>query len=287
MTHPNVLQQNLLERVYRSRAPLLDGINRVAPWHAIYRWRTLELLSPFLTSTTRVLDLAAGTGIFGLEVARRVNSLTLLDVLPGMLDTARVNFEAAGLLPDGHGIRFLQHDLTSDDDNDPQIYDLIILTQALNFIAPLDKAFRYAARHLAPDGVFYFDIDTAFRWAVIEALSMRPENALEIAENKRDRDRRIVGTNYFFHDRAQIELALEENGLRATRIQGLCYVSPFVHVFNPSADFLDRDCLDPRAATFLDAGPLSDLRRLDSVFEKQLPPEAAGWMSFEARGVTR
>jgi ubiquinone/menaquinone biosynthesis C-methylase UbiE len=279
-------QRRLLDHVYRRRTPLLDEINKVAPWHALYRARTLELLSPFLTPATRMLDLAAGTGIFGLEAARHVSSLTLLDALQGMLDTARTNFKAAGLLPVGHQIRFLKQDLTEDDDGDSQIYDLIILTQALNFLAPLEKLFQYVVRHLAPTGLFYFDIDTAFRWAVIEALSMRPANALQIAENKRDNDRCIVGTDYFFYDRADIEQALEAAGLRVIKMHGLCYVSPFVHVFNASADFLERDHLDPRAAIFLEPGPLADLRQLDCAFESKLPPEAAGWMSFQVRRVT-
>lgn len=265
---------------------MLDEINKVSPWHAIYRRRTLELLSPFFTPTTRMLDLAAGTGIFGREAAPRVNSLTLVDALPAMLDAARANFEAAGLLPDGHAITFERQDVTADDTDDPRLYDLIILTQALNFIAPLQSLFRYVARHLAPSGLFYFDIDTAFRWAVIEALSMRPENALQIAENKRDKERRIVGADYFFYDRTVIQQALGAAGLSATKIRGLCYVSPFIHVFNASADFLERDRLDPRAAIFLDSGPLADLQRLDRAFEETLPPEAAGWMSFEVRRVT-
>jgi len=278
-------QLTRLEQIYLERGPLLDDINQVAPWHAIYRRRTLELLSVFLTPSTRLLDLAAGTGIFSRALSDRVGSLTLVDALSTMLDKARANFEAAGLLRTEHKIRFLQHDLTSDSDDDDQLYDLVILTQALNFIAAPEKLFRYVARHLAPAGVFYFDIDTAFRWAVIEALSLRVGNALHIAEEKRDIERRIVGAEYFFYDRFDIEQALEAAGLTVSKVRGLCYVSPFVHVFNASADFLVREQLDSRAATFLDPKALSELQRLDRIFEHKLPPEVAGWMSFESRRV--
>jgi ubiquinone/menaquinone biosynthesis C-methylase UbiE len=272
-----------LRRVYQQRAPMLGEINQVAPWHAIYRRRTLELLWPFLTPATRVLDLASGTGIFAHQIADKVKTLTLLDALPLMLDLSRATFAATGLLDNGPEVRFVQHDIESNDTVTLGPHDLILLTQAMNFISQPHKLFAFVERHLSPTGMFHFDIDTAFRWSVIEALSGRVGNALEIALKGQDSERMIVGTDYFFYGREAIMHSLSQAGLAVQNVRGLCYVSPFLHVFNVSADFLNPDHLNPSAAPFLDAANLNTLQQLDEAFESTLPPEAAGWMAFQVR----
>ena len=275
-------QSDLLAQVYRQRAKHLDDINHVSPWHVLYRRKTLKVICSLLPPDARVLDVASGTGIFARQILSRVKSITVLDCLPEMLELSReaiLNSENNKYI---EKVRFVQHNIIQDKEVFFGKHDLIIMTQALNFISDIGKLFNFMAAHLSERGIVYFDVDTMFRWAVIEAFSGHLDNALEIGSNKRDAARMIVGAEYYFYTRAEIEKALAEAGLHLNIIRGICYVSPFAHIFNASADFLRPDLLDSRVVGLLDSAELSKLERLDILFESNLSPEAGGWMTFQA-----
>ena len=59
--------------------------------------RTLEILTEQLTPGARVLDLGGGPGRYAIELARRGHFVTLADLSPTLLETARQKVSEAGL----------------------------------------------------------------------------------------------------------------------------------------------------------------------------------------------
>lgn len=272
-------QQRLLERIYMARAPLLDEINKVAPWHAVHRARTLRRLRELLRPSSVVLDLACGTGILARQYAPLVARAVLVDLLPRMLALAKQSLSDLRPAP---VVDFVQASL---EQLPPfvtaQKYDVILMTQALNFVVDPAPLFRVAATCLTPNGKLYVDTDTAFRWIVIEALSGHIGNAMKIALESRDEARNIVGAEYIFHDRDRLVELAESHGLRLKREVGICYVSALVHIFNQSSDFLSIQRLDERSRPFLQPDVMSQLLALDASLEGILPPQSGGWLVLE------
>ncbi|WP_434301609.1 class I SAM-dependent methyltransferase [Corallococcus exiguus] len=61
-------------------------------------WKPVEALLPKDGTTWRVLDAGGGGGKFGTRFAQAGHHVTVLDISPGMLDGARAQFTAKGLL---------------------------------------------------------------------------------------------------------------------------------------------------------------------------------------------
>lgn len=185
----------LLQDVYADRGPLLNEINLCAVWHAFHRRKTMELLKPWQKPGCRVLDLAAGTGIMAKLLINCGARVTLVDVLPDMLTLAGNH-----LGPLKNKAEFVCADLTTialDRGAFGSEFDIVLLTQSANFLDNLEPAFQIAQRALLPGGLFHMDLDTAFRWTLIEALSGHVGNARNILLNGRDTERNIVGTEYY------------------------------------------------------------------------------------------
>lgn len=273
------LQLQLLTGVYDRRAPLLNRINQVAPWLAIHRERTIARLIELIHSGSQVLDLACGTGILASRYAHLASCTTLVDCLPKMLEIARQTLEE--LRPEAKlnyvlsSIASLKQTFTTRE------FDLVLLTQALNFVREPADVFALARSCLKDTGTLYIDIDTPLRWIAIEALSGHLENALQIAQLHTDHARHIVGTNYFFHTRDELVHAAEQHGLRLAREVGICHVSCLLHIFNQSSDFLEEDTLDPKARRFLNPTMLSKLLELEKLLETSQPAQAGGWLVLE------
>jgi ubiquinone/menaquinone biosynthesis C-methylase UbiE len=267
-----------LADIYEKRGPLLEQINRVAPWHAIYRQKTLANIQAEIHCKGHILDLACGTGIFAKELAPFAQKLTLIDCLPSMLEIAKKTIaEVKG----NRTINFIAADIGSSNEKFTiDQCDLVILTQALNFFSDLRPIFSLAAKCLKTNGIFYLDTDTQFRWAIIEALTGHLDNALEIVTKGFDSARNIVGADYTFHTTNQILETAKEAGFILKSTGGICHISCLVHIFNQSADFLNPNDLDDRASVFLSKDALEKLSRLDTHLEGFLPPEVGGWSTF-------
>jgi ubiquinone/menaquinone biosynthesis C-methylase UbiE len=270
-------QSELLRRVYLDRGQILDQINRFAPWHNLYRRRTSELIGELLGPNTRVLDAGCGTGLLARALAERVRRWVLVDALDLMIELARKN-----LCPnDERKFEFLCGDILTIQISES--FDLIIMTHAANLFPDLAAVFKKFSALLEVGGSLYCDFDTKFRWAVIEALSGHLDNALDISKRGMDRQRNIVGAKYFLYGRPEIEATLAQCGFEVLATEGIMFVSPLIHVFNDSEQFLTPKTLDSRSKVFLDLSELEKLYELEKNLERFMPAEAAGWMVFRAR----
>jgi len=226
-----------------------------------------------------VLDLAAGTGLMTRALAERGCEVTMLDLLPEMCGLAR------HALPPGSAarVRIMCGDACEFRDFDPGTFNAVVCTQALNFVREPGLLFETAALALQPGGVFYFDIDTAFRWTVIESLSGRVENARAIAEDGVDIGKCVVGADYYFYTRDWLEKELRSAGFHIESVFGLLFAAPLLHLFNQSSDFLEPETLHPSARQFLKPEKLDQLMKLEQILMKKWPPEMAGYHAFVAR----
>jgi 2-polyprenyl-3-methyl-5-hydroxy-6-metoxy-1,4-benzoquinol methylase len=264
----------LLRKAYKVRSKQLDEINLVSPWHHLYREVTLpKLLQSMPSRRAKVLDAGGGTGNLASDLAKRGYAVTLVDVLPDMIAVARSRaaitpFEIfEGNLED---LSFLQ----------AGSFDAIVCTQVLNFCADLGRVFKEFARVLRPSGVLFADIDNAYRWAAVEALSGHLDNAQRITVSGRDEARNIIGTGYFFHSEKELRGLLSDAGLTVQAMWGVGYIAPLIHVFAESKRFLKPSRLPARARIFADPKAIKKLARLESELARRMPLELAGWSQF-------
>jgi SAM-dependent methyltransferase len=274
-----------LEHAYSKRAFLYDAINAASPWHLLHRRITSRRLAQLIPndhlssgSQTRVLDLAAGTGLAARELIDRGCFVTLVDVLPSMCDLARQ------AIPDTHSVdsEIFCASAVSFRDFEPASYDAVVCTQAFNFFDQPALVIETAARALKPGGVFYFDTDTAHRWVIIEALAGHVDNALSIAEQGIDVARNIVGADYYFHSASALTSALEQNGFTHIALSGMLYIVPLLHLFNQSAEFLDPSSLNPAVQRLFASTTIDQLLDLEERLTQLWPIDSAGYHVFSA-----
>jgi ubiquinone/menaquinone biosynthesis C-methylase UbiE len=116
------------------------------PWrHLVLSPRTLARRLPL--PAERVLEVGAGTGFYGVEIARSAGRLELLDLQPEMLARARRKVEAAGL----RNVGFTEAEagrLPFDD----AAFDVVYLVTVLGEIGDPDAFMGEAHRVLRPGG---------------------------------------------------------------------------------------------------------------------------------------
>lgn len=264
-----------LIEAYRDRAFMLDAINEVSPWHFLHRVMTARRLAK-LIPTGKVLDIAAGTGLTGRELAARGCNVTMIDALPEMCKLANraISNESR------ERVKIICSDIASFKNDEPSTFDAVVCTQALNFFSRPADVFRAAVTALKPGGVFYFDIDSAFRWTIIEALSGHISNAKAIAESGEDIERNVVGSRYFFHSIEALQKLLYIHGFSSINVSGILYAVPFLHLFHVSADFLEPDCLHPSVKSLVGKNSLEGLLELEETLSRLWSPESAGYQVF-------
>lgn len=274
-----------LSKAYSERAFLYDAINASSPWHSLHRRITSRRLARLIPEgelssgqQTRVLDLAAGTGLAARELLDRGCFVTLVDALPSMCDLARQAISAAHLT----NSEVFCADAATFRDFTPSSYDAVVCTQAFNFFAEPAFVIKTAALALRPGGVFYFDIDTAHRWVLIEAIAGHVANALAIAEQGIDAARNIVGADYYFRDATALTAYLEQNGFTNIALSGILYVVPLLHLFNQSAEFLDPASLNPAVQSLFASTTLDQLLDLEERLTQLWPIDSAGYHVFSA-----
>jgi SAM-dependent methyltransferase len=122
---------------------------------AAAREHVLRRIMPRVASAC---DLACGTGDTAIELARLGIRMYAVDLSPGMCAAARAKARAAAV-----AVRVVRADMRSF--RLPERVDLITCEfDAVNHVparADLAKVARTAARALAPDGHFYFDVNNA------------------------------------------------------------------------------------------------------------------------------
>jgi phosphopantothenate---cysteine ligase (CTP) len=134
--------------VYRRRSDLYD----LAYSRFLKSERFLDIVGASLTTDSRVLDLAAGTGEVSRHLVRRgFADLTLADSSPEMLRVARGKLPA---LPARHFVCTAMENI-----NDREAYDGIVVRQAINYLTPstlVPALMRWRAA-LKPGGKLLFN----------------------------------------------------------------------------------------------------------------------------------
>jgi len=270
-----------LEVAYRERAAKLDGINKAAPWMRLYRELTLSTIDALAAPGDRVLDAACGTGIFATHLLERGYSVVMLDALPNMLSLARRKAEQLPI--ESSRFTTLRSQLTDLQGCDDASFDLVICTQALNMCGDLVRVFSEFRRVLRPGGTLFCDIDGAYRWAVVQALSGDAENARNILVDGYDAAGSILGPDYYFIGPERLRGHLERAGFAVQNMRGLLYFAPLLHVWGDSATYVERPGLpfgteDPSGSVAFEALRSLELESL----ELGLPLEMAGWVQVTA-----
>ena len=106
-----------------------------------------EKVAELVPTGARVLDCAAGTGIFSLAAARRASSVLCTDLSESMLKQAGKKARKRGLT----NIRFAARDVTSLSDPDGA-FDAVIAANVLHLLEKPETAVRELWRVTAPGG---------------------------------------------------------------------------------------------------------------------------------------
>lgn len=108
-----------------------------------------------MASTTRAIEVGAGTGLLGLHFAPKVRELVLTDPSAGMLEVAAEKVRRQGLL----NVRTHRFDLTADTMSEQ--FDLLISLLMLHHVEDTAGALGAMRRLVAPDGrIAVADLDT-------------------------------------------------------------------------------------------------------------------------------
>lgn len=116
-----------------------------------------QILVTFEGVPEKVLDLCCGTGRVSMMLAEQGFKVSGIDISSGMIQLAKRNSQKKGLDIDFHVQDASCFSM-------PDRYDLVIsLFDSLNYILDikaLQQCFNRVADHLAPDGLFIFDMNT-------------------------------------------------------------------------------------------------------------------------------
>jgi 2-polyprenyl-3-methyl-5-hydroxy-6-metoxy-1,4-benzoquinol methylase len=110
-----------------------------------------------LSSTTRLIDVGAGTGLLGLALAEDVGEVVLSDPSTGMIEVANEKLAAAGL----RSVRAIAHDLLSADTLPAEPFDVAVSLLVLHHIEDTRAALGAIRDLLVPGGwIALADLDT-------------------------------------------------------------------------------------------------------------------------------
>ncbi len=142
------------QRIYRQLALHFDEI--FLPLRRPVDEARRKLLAPRIASVRRACDLACGTGTTALELAKRGIETYAVDLSPDMCRLAREKAREAGV-----ALRVIRADMRTF--RLPRPVDVVLCEgDALNHVperGDLARVFRAVFEALAPDGLFYFDVN--------------------------------------------------------------------------------------------------------------------------------
>lgn len=256
---------------YNERGRIIEKVNDVAPWLKLYReasWPEIERAFPV---DSMILDAGGGTGIFARKLANQGRRVVIADAAHSMLVRA-LNMPASDRAT-SRSLRCIEADIGNLDMLRSDTFDGVLCTQTLNFISDRRKVFGEFYRVLRPGGVLFCDIDSAFRWAIVETLAGRISNAIEILKG-RDAARSIIGVDYFFAQKETVSEELAATRFHVDAIEGTQFFSPLLHVWGDSASYLNKP----------DVVDFESLRGLEELANRLgLDSNTAGWIQIHAR----
>ena len=100
-------------------------------------------------SSKSILDFGGGTGLISLPLAKKVNSVTLVDISDKMLEQARIKVKNQKL----ENLHLIQQDLVLKPLE--QTFDLIIVSRVLHHMPHLDSSLAMFQEHLTPGGQLF------------------------------------------------------------------------------------------------------------------------------------
>ena len=100
-------------------------------------------------SSKSILDFGGGTGLISLPLAKKVNSVTLVDIAEKMLEQARIKVKNQKL----ENLHLIQQDLVLKPLE--QTFDLIIVSRVLHHMPHLDSSLAMFKEHLTPGGQLF------------------------------------------------------------------------------------------------------------------------------------
>jgi len=156
-----------------------------------------------LTPSMHVIDIGAGTGLLGLELARDVGTVVLAEPSSGMLDVTREKL-ATGGWPNATALAF---DLVADQPLEPS-FDLAVSLLVLHHVADTTAALAAIHAMLAPGGrIALLDLDA-------EDGSFHDEDAPGIHHQGFDREEivRLARGVGFVDPRTTSALSVERDG---------------------------------------------------------------------------
>ena len=141
-------------RTFDERAPEWDTPRRIA--RAEEAARTIEAAIE-IPPSCRAIEVGAGTGLLGLALRPRLESLVLADTSDGMLAEADRKIRDGGI----EGVRSVHFDLASDAPPPGAPFDLVVSLLLLHHVEDTRAALGGMHRLLAPGGqVAAIDLDT-------------------------------------------------------------------------------------------------------------------------------
>lgn len=100
-------------------------------------------------SRKEILDFGGGTGLISVPLAKKAESVTLVDISEKMLEQARLKAKRKDI----GNIRFLKEDLLENPLG--QEFDLIIVSRVLHHMPDLEATLAMFCQHLKKDGQLY------------------------------------------------------------------------------------------------------------------------------------
>ena len=163
-----LLKQQFVTPMFDIIAPRYDAFTRLFSFGLDRRWKSLLLgdLEPYVSSGTRALDLACGTGDLAFALAARGADVTGIDASARMIDAAKQRGP----------LKFVVGDMTQLEVPDQSI-DVVTAGYALRNVPDFTRALREIARVLRPGGRllaldFYKPQGRAWRSAFLWYLSV-------------------------------------------------------------------------------------------------------------------
>jgi len=133
--------------------------------------RVLAQVRDAVNGANRALEVAAGTGLFTVEIAPRVTELVATDYSPAMLELLRARTAEHGL-KNVRSIAAGIHALPFD----AQSFDVVVAANVLHLLPDLPRALAELKRVLRPNGVFvaptFCHDETRLSWLVSRALAV-------------------------------------------------------------------------------------------------------------------
>jgi len=269
-----------LELAYKERGENLRRINEVSPWHKLYRLKTWPLIKEHTRNKQlTIMDAGCGPGIFSIPLLKMGHKVHFVDKLQDMLDMIKKELDKLPYEFSNNANTFL-HPIEHITSLLPNSCDFIICSQVINFCNNLDTVLDEFNRLLKKNGKLLIDVDPAYRWILTQTLMGRAEGAKKLLENNEDIDKHIINAEYYFWSKAKFESALDSCGFSIERQHGIGFMTPYIHIFAESQEFLNIKNIPIQAQEITNKGNLELIFEMEEKLSGIMPLECAGWAQY-------